>query len=572
MPFEEARTRAPEAELIDEAQESAAADPIDELEYEPEDAPEAEPFDEIDDPTTLETVAATRPLQALRRRSRTSRGTESGSRIATPAAPPKPAAVAQPRGGSVTGRFPRKPRRSPRQPSRSASAPVEKPVETAAANESLAWYVSEPAAEDGAIDGSFFSGMGLSSGKGRAGASRRSVAAGATSGLGPNPATTVKTMAFSNAKNAKSVSTKTKSKKSGRPQNRPRASKLKTEGKAAVKKAPQRGPQMWQIMVGVGGAVVLLIIAIAAFSGNDSPTVTTLARPAVAKDPPRQFGPHTVTGPINDRTTRSPVTGAPVKVPFERHGDLMLMDVRINDQDAGKFLLDTGTADLIISKDVADKLHLPLPQGAPHSKNMKMPGGVQTVTERKVDSVTMGNVRFEEGMIEPQPTNEEWLAIAVDIKPWSDAIGVPIVGVIGGEVWSQVPFSIDPASNVVTFFKKGPMPLSTGSKPEFLTRFDNFRKPALSAKLDNGPEGTFVVATGVPSELMVKGSAAPVKTLDISGLAISDPATVESKNGDGYYDPNEIRQSGVIGAGILSHYLLIFDYEHEKFLAVPLKK
>ena len=51
---------------------------------------------------------------------------------------------------------------------------------------------------------------------------------------------------------------------------------------------------------------------------------------------------------------------------------------------------------------------------------------------------------------------------------------------------------------------------------------------------------------------MVTGSAEPVKTLTLFGQEISQPASVESKDGDGYFDGNEIRQSGVIGAGILS--------------------
>ena len=108
----------------------------------------------------------------------------------------------------------------------------------------------------------------------------------------------------------------------------------------------------------------------------------------------------------------------------------------------------------------------------------------------------MGMVRFDEPMIQPQPRANEWLAIAVNIKPWADAIHLPIAGVIGGEIWSQVPFSIDPSSNTVTFYKRGPLPFSAGQKPEFLTRFDNFLKPAMPASIDQGAEGTFVLATG----------------------------------------------------------------------------
>jgi hypothetical protein len=337
-----------------------------------------------------------------------------------------------------------------------------------------------------------------------------------------------------------------------------------------VKKTPRRGPETWQIVVGVGSGVVLLILAIVLFNGSSPSAVETQRhQETVAEsDPPRiEFGPHTVVGRIHDRTVLSPVTGASANVPIERHGDLFLADVKINDREVGKFLLDTGTSNLIISNEVADKLNLPRRQ----SKNLKTPGGMQEATQRKIDSLKMGPVRFEEAMILPEPTNDEWLALGVDIKPWADAIHLPIAGVIGGEIWSQVPFSIDPANRVVTFYKRGPFPFSAGETTEFLTRFDNFLKPAMPAVIDSGPEGTFLLATGAPGDVMVKGSSAPVKILTVLGQEIPNPATVESKDGDGYFDA-DVRQSGVIGAGILSHYLLMFDYAGEKFMAVRIKK
>ena len=82
---------------------------------------------------------------------------------------------------------------------------------------------------------------------------------------------------------------------------------------------------------------------------------------------------------------RSP---ASARVPIERHGDLMLADVKINDQDA-QFLLDTGTRDLIISRDVADKLHLP----TRHSKNLNTPAGMQTAI-RSGKSIRSRSARF----------------------------------------------------------------------------------------------------------------------------------------------------------------------------------
>lgn len=433
--------------------------------------------------------------------------------------------------------------------------------------------IGGPEESAGETGGSFFSGIGLSSGgangSGPAKSSGAPVPTGTFAGANAAPGKPAAKIGGS-PKTGKSPAAK--SKLQTKPGGANFANAEPTEGKSNVKKPVRRGPEMWQIMIAVGGGVLVLIVAVAILTSGGSPetqtTTTAPTNPAPSEPQHIRFGPQTVVGPIDDRTVLSPVVGTSAQVPIERHGDLMLADVKINDEDAGKFLLDTGTRDLIVSKAVADKLNLP----SRRDKNLKLPGGVQTVTERKIESLAMGPVRFEQRMILPTPRNNEWLAIAVDMKPWADALHVPIVGVIGGEIWSQVPFSIDPERNVATFYKRGPFPFSAGLNPEFLTRFDNFLKPAVTANIDHGPDGTFLLATGAPAELMVNGSAPPVKSLSAFGGEIPNPTTVESKDGDGYFDANNDRQSGVIGAGILSHYLLMFDYAGEKFLAVPIKK
>jgi hypothetical protein len=419
------------------------------------------------------------------------------------------------------------------------------------------------AAAEGEIDGSFFSGMGLSGVRAGGATATAAGSAGAGFAIG-NPASkpagaskNAKPTAKSNLKantaaGAKSAGTTTR-----------------IEGKSIVKKPPRKGPEMWQIMVGVGGGLVVLMVVVAAMLGNSSPTTTEAPKPAATHEHAPQgiaFGPRSVTGAVDDRTTRSPVTGSPIAVPIERHGDLMLANVKINDQPAGTFLLDTGTRDIIIGTELADRLAL----SKVGQKSLSLVGGVQQVTKRKINSLSLGLVRFEEPMILPPPTDRNWLAVAADLKPWSAAIGVPIDGVIGCDIWSQLPFSIDPSKNTVTFFKREPLPFSAGLQPEFLTRFDF--KPAMPAMIDNGPEGTFLIATGAPTGVMVKGLTAPVGKVTFFGQEISAPASVESKNGDGYFDPKEVRQSGVIGAQVLSHFVLMFDFQYEKFLAVPIKK
>jgi hypothetical protein len=570
---------------LEEVESAPEANPIDE----PDEAPEAEPFDEIDEPTALEQIDESRsaaPEAAI---------PSAVIPAAVPpqaVAPPKPAAsqppaIPKPTAPQTTAaqftaaQFtaaqpaatppaapskPAPPKPAPPKPAPtpqpiaatarpSAPAAVEKPAETVAAADAQGWDHSESAAGDDAIDGSFFSGMGLSSV--RTGGAPTSVAADSIAGTGAGEGKTA-----GKPKNSKPLAAKTNPKNPAGAKSASTATQ--SEGTSNVKKAAKRGPPMWQIMTAVGGGVVVLILVVAAVTGGGPSTPPSTTRPAAVKSEPLRYGPQTVTGPIDDRTTRSPVTGAPVKVPIERHGDLMVVAVRINDQDAGKFLLDTGVRDIIIGNDIAEKLKLP----KLGEKSMNVPGGTQQVIKRKIKSLTMGTVRFDDSLILPPPTGDNWEAVAVDMKPWSDAIHFEIAGVIGCDIWSQTPFEINPSKNVLTFFKRGHFPFSDPQKADFLTLFDH--KPAMPATADQ-TQGTYLLATGAPSGVMVKGSSAPLETLSAFGRTIPNPATVESKDGDGYFDA-EVRQSGVIGAGILSHYILDFDFQYQKFLAVPIKE
>ena len=125
----------------------------------------------------------------------------------------------------------------------------------------------------------------------------------------------------------------------------------------------------WKVPAIVGGGVLIVVVAIiiAASSDTDEP-VAPLGRPRPppprsANTPPRRVGVESgasvLQGPIDDRTTSSPLGNQhSITVPLERRGDLLLAAVKVNGVNAGKFLIDTGVRDTIVSTELADRLKL----------------------------------------------------------------------------------------------------------------------------------------------------------------------------------------------------------------------
>ena len=188
---------------------------------------------------------------------------------------------------------------------------------------------------------------------------------------------------------------------------------------------------------------------------------------------------------------------------------------------------------------------------------------------------------FKDTMLIPPPSKGEWLAIAVDMKPWSELVGEPIAGVIGCEILSQMPISIDGRNKSITFHNRHKQFWSPGLG-EFMTIIGGL--PCCSANIDNRSmksDQYFVMATGCATDLLLKPAKgeADVKagSLSFSGRDFPNPATAALKPDSVYFvadkygvpDPGQV---GIIGARILDDYQLLLDFEHQKMMAIPNKQ
>ena len=335
-------------------------------------------------------------------------------------------------------------------------------------------------------------------------------------------------------------------------------------------KPPGWKPQPWQIAA-AGGGVVLLAIAVFAFIAmNGGEDDNRQAKSDHKAEAPR-FGPASVTGPIDDVTTRSPLGTRPsTRVAAERHGDLLLANVKINGTDAGKFLLDTGCTDVVISPALAEQLKLQ----EVGQTSLQAPGGKLHATKRRIKSLTLGDAKFEDSNMLPE-RKDNWNILAADMKPWQDAVGVPIAGVIGCDIWYQMPVQWDVNDKSVTLFNRHQNVVTQSAHAAFMTLINaaaSVGQPCASASLDHAKEEDYwLLATGATTDLLVKtgkGGAATDKvgTLSVFGQDFPNPKSAALMTDSAYF-ADDARQRGVIGSHILANFVLVLDFQNNKYLA-----
>jgi hypothetical protein len=456
-----------------------------------------------------------------------------------------------------------------------AAAPARKPVEAVDVAQSNAPTSPVPAEAESefappAEQGSFFADLGLGSGGGEGGHapameswdSPASGAIGAATGAKTNAraasAAAGKAAFKSSPKSTAGFGAKSKGHNA-------------TTGQSKKKEAFKFQPWHLYAMLGGGVFVLILSVLIVSFLGGGDSNKHPIAKANSGDSGPPRFGPGSFTGTIDDITTYSPLgLRSAAQVPVERKGDLLLVDVKINGQDAGKFLIDTGTFDVIVSDKVANRLKLP---ALSHS-SFQGPGGKQPSSERKIKSLAVGtgmsSVVFEDKMILPPRPKGDWTAVAADMKPWSDSLKLPISGVIGCDILYQMPVSINPLKKTLTFFNRHKFQLSNNQHPEFMSLVDS--KPFMSASLDHAPASEkqmFLIATGAPTGVMVAAADRKVASLNVFGEVFADPPT-EKLLPDTVYSTGDAREIGVVGSSVLCNFELLLDFQNSKILATRL--
>jgi ankyrin repeat protein len=267
-----------------------------------------------------------------------------------------------------------------------------------------------------------------------------------------------------------------------------------------------------------------------------------------------------------------------VKLPIVRADDYLFTRVSINGQDGGWFMIDTGANGCMLSNKATQKFKLQK-YGA---INVNAPGGTQSV---KGELYEINSMSFAGISVGPR------LIMSTDLErlPF---IGEKLSGIIGTDVLSQMPFTLDLREPSLTFHRPGKIPAAApGATLEKLRIFNNW--PAVQASVE-GNAGWFLVDTGssgVPMELfapfmalhpeMLKGKHVHSNiSFGMGGIVDSQSTsftsfsimsrTMNSAHGtclrgmSGRGGNVDFTCAGAVGIGTLDDWRVTFDFAGEK--------
>ena len=259
-----------------------------------------------------------------------------------------------------------------------------------------------------------------------------------------------------------------------------------------------------------------------------------------------------------------------VTVHAEKGGNLLFVRVKVQGEDAGWFLADTGASHVTLDTTVADRLKLPVFSRA----KARGVGAKQAVTIRGVGPIAVGPAVLRPGQI-----------VAADLSSFTKGLGVTLSGLLGYDLWSQLPFTFDYKSATITFHaRSGFQPPKdvpaqrlriVARRPTVIGAVE--RKYRSSVMLDSGYQGTLSLhplylarypqlagsrdltqgqTLGVGGE--VKAGYAGIERLDILGQTFR---SVWAQFPAFKPDPRAAApHMAVLGAMYLRHFRLTFDY------------
>jgi clan AA aspartic protease (TIGR02281 family) len=120
--------------------------------------------------------------------------------------------------------------------------------------------------------------------------------------------------------------------------------------------------------------------------------------------------------------------GAPIRIPFERDGQLIRLRVRLNHRIELPFYLDTGSSGIVLPRGAAERLSLPTGPTTPRVLLHTTAGAIQ-VPAVSLESVQIGGAELEDLEASVSPNLE--------------------VGLLGGSFFNQFSYSIDPVGQVI---------------------------------------------------------------------------------------------------------------------------
>ncbi len=115
-------------------------------------------------------------------------------------------------------------------------------------------------------------------------------------------------------------------------------------------------------------------------------------------------------------------------IPFEREGNLMKVNVRLNDHVVAPFYIDTGASDISLPRSVGQQLGVDGLSALPMATEVTASGAIQ-VPVIKLNSVQLGDAHVKN--------------LLATINPMLE------VGLLGGSFFNHFSYSVDPSAGVI---------------------------------------------------------------------------------------------------------------------------
>ena len=173
----------------------------------------------------------------------------------------------------------------------------------------------------------------------------------------------------------------------------------------------------------------------------------------------------------------------------ERTGHL-LVSPRINGEETGWFIFDTGAGLSCVDNDLVERLKLP----EAGQTTARGSGGHQPTRFRRVETLELGPLKLEGSRV-----------VELELAPISLAVGEQLAGIIGYDCLSAAVWEIDLAGGRIVAHDPGNYQLPEGD--QWLDLHFQSRRPSLQGQIEDNPPGPFVIDTGANTAISVHGPA-----------------------------------------------------------------
>ena len=259
----------------------------------------------------------------------------------------------------------------------------------------------------------------------------------------------------------------------------------------------------------------------------------------------------------------------------------LLVHPRVNQQDVGWFVLDSGAGAMCIDPGIADRLRM---------------GRVGEVNIVGVGGATRGSFRRRARVAAGPLTLPDFAWVELETASFEKILGAPVAGILGYELFARAVVAID--------MKTGRVELSdpTSFKGSFdparwlPLRFDD-RIPCIEVSFEGDRSGWFRVDTGSDDSLIlhtpavdrlgllegretkevehagvggrVQARRGELAWVELAGRRFENvPTTFSTATESGLATPYT---TGTLGSGLLEHFRLVFDYGGERVALLPVE-